>query len=376
MSQRLLTEDIRHFLRTLGGVEQTPGVAGALWNLGAATIAVADEILPDSLEWRSVVDRVSRFLDVPVTEVERRIKDQYIDVARLRAAKDTVIEGSIPLDAGVKLVTSAKTMLRASATTAQRVRSQISGAYSVTGDRIVETARLGHTIHGSYIIPILMPLPRPTDDSETRPTFDSLSVHKVAYEPAERRVMRTFAEALNAVEQVVVRPGNQPIARDMPELVAAGASREFINGLLEIVDASAVSTFSATFNWASSAKSPTVPTSIEVPHEASELLKMASKLLLSSKPPALQTVTGLIVEVRHIPDDPFGHASVQTTRNGRPSEIRVTLRIDQLDKAHDWMRSSRTVVVDGKVVRQPGQPLRIDVPARFGPLDESYLFSD
>lgn len=374
MNGNLLADDVRSYLRRLGGTQETEGRGGSLWTIRGRHVGVASEIELGSVEWRSVIDRLGAAISKPAAEVEREVQTQFVDVARLRAAKDVVIEGSIPLDAGVKLVTSARTMLRASATTAQKLRPQISGSYSVTGDKLAQEARLGHTIHGSYIIPILMPLPRYQDTPRGRVPFEGMEIHQVSYEPAQRRVMRTLAEALSAVEQVVVRPGKMPQAKDANEIVAAGVSRELVNALIEVVDSPSVASFTADFDWASSAMPPKVDSgTVEIPHDASELLTATAKLLKSSNPQVQQSVTGPIVEVRHVPRDPFGEVAIQTIRNGRPAEVRVRIREPEVADCLEWMRSARTVLVDGRIRRSPGRPLLIEQPLRLLPVDLTYL---
>jgi hypothetical protein len=86
-----------------------------------------------------------------------------------------------------------------------------------------------------------------------------------------------------------------------------------------------------------------------------------------------ELITGPIVEVRHEPDDPSGQISVQTVRRGRLAEVKVRLTLEQLAPTFEWARDGRPILVEGRVRRAPGQPLRIDAPGQIHPLDESYL---
>lgn len=85
------------------------------------------------MEWRGVLERLARFEQRPMENVASSIEFQLTDVTHLRAANDIVIRGSIPLGAGVSLVSSAYSMLRASATTAVRPRAHIAGPRVETG---------------------------------------------------------------------------------------------------------------------------------------------------------------------------------------------------------------------------------------------------
>jgi len=100
---------------------------------------------------------------------------------------------------------------------------------------------------------------------------------------------------------------------------------------------------------------------------------ITSRLLRTSRREPLEQITGPIVEVRHIASDPLGSVVLQTVRHGRPAEVRVRLTEGQLDPTYEWMRTARTIVVAGQVLRDPGKRLRIDQPAGIFPLDETFL---
>jgi hypothetical protein len=86
-----------------------------------------------------------------------------------------------------------------------------------------------------------------------------------------------------------------------------------------------------------------------------------------------EVLSGLIVEVRHDPDELFGEIAIQTVRQGRAQEVRVRLRAETILRAHDWARDRRTVVCEGHVRQSPGRRAIIDEPRRIEPLDETLL---
>jgi hypothetical protein len=371
--------DVRSYLRRTGWREQQPGVAGALWRReetgGDATIAVPSVMRIETAEWRGLTERLAAYERRPAAAVAFQIQHFYIDVTRFRAANDYVIGGSIPLTAGVDLVSSAYKMLRASATTARQAKAHIAGNFSKLGDQIVAEARLGHTEHGSYIVPVLVPLSEPGPSTESALWHDEPGVaERVAYEPPERRVTRTLAQALTAINVRIVEPAREPTSADMVPLVAAGASRELVMAVSQVLSDPSVALLEASFAWAAGATAPaSVPNSVRLPSEAAELLTKASRLLRTSRRDPSERMTGPIVEVRHVPGDPFGEVALQTMRHGRPVEVRVRLGEQELDPTHDWMRTSRTIVVEGQVLRAPGRPLRVDQPTNVYPLDEAFL---
>jgi hypothetical protein len=186
--------------------------------------------------------------------------------------------------------------------------------------------------------------------------------------------MRTFAEALTAIDRQIIQPARHPQRSELAALVAVGLSREFVSAVHDIVSDPAVGSFGADFSWAPGLRPPpSASRGVEIPTEARELLEYTASLLATTRVDTMETVSGPIVEVRHIPEDPIGSIAVQTVRNGRPAEVRITLTAGELDRALEWMRSGRTIIAEGNITRTPGHPLRLERPSSLQPLDERML---
>lgn len=379
MNSSDLSEAVQAHLKRNGWRVVGAGSAGSLWADGVGseqevtTVAVPSDLKTGSREWDGLVQRLALYEQRSTAIMAFSLISPRTDITRMRAADDIVIADSIPLTAGVGLIDAAYKMLRATATTARRPRPHIAGNFSKVGDDLLERVRMGHTETGSYVLPLLIPLTEVKEPDE-RTFDDEVGVERVAAEPSERRVTRTLAEALTALSARVVQPEHEPRPGDMPEAVAAGVSRELVLAVRQILTEPAVSQFSAEFEWAAAIVPPAaVQHRIEVSAQAVHHLDVAARLLRSNRSEPPQEIVGPIVEVRHVPGDPFGEVSIQVVRNGRPAEVRVTLTSPQLDPTHDWMRTSRTVVVQGVVSKVPGHRLRIDRPAGIFPLDERFL---
>lgn len=350
------------------------GSAGELWkHEEGAVVAVPWGLSPNDLQWDGVIARIAAPLNEPAPAVETAIRNAYVDVTDFRAADDILIEGSIPVEAGFSLISTARTILRASATTSRGARAQISGNYSKPAERIVEQARFGHTKKGSYILPMLVPL----DISSIRGK-DSAGQQLFSYdhEPEQRRATRTMAQALTAVQRLVVDPAKEPSAGTVDDLITAGVSREMVTALHDIVSAEAVSVFSAEFVWAPALESnSTLPSSVSIATAASDLLQLTSKKMRPSPKKQTESFTGPIVQLRDEESLTFGEVKIQTVRRGRSCEIALLLADENLRKSHEWFSTKETLVVEGEVTSVPGKGLRIVSPARVQPLRETMLFN-
>jgi len=274
-----------------------------------------------------------------------------VDVANLRAANDIVITDTIPFAAGVTLVREGWTMLRASATTSLGPRPFIRH-YRPAADKIIDHARMAHTKRGSFVIPIHLPIPEPeARREEAEPMLEGLEVEPP--ESEQRRVMRTFAESLAAIDAFAVQPYREPTSDNVHDLVRAGVSHQFASALNRVLDEDSVSEFSANFEWApSGGPAPSGTASIEVPSSARELIKVVANKLKAPAPQRItEELTGPIIRVERHTDTDTGVVTVQAVRAGRVAHVNVNVSSGRLDEALMWMRARETVVVESRVHR-------------------------
>jgi hypothetical protein len=369
-----VSDEAHRYLRRTGWESGDPGPSGALWRRDGAVVAVPNEVVVGSLEWHGLVERVAAVERRRPADVALGIERELTDVAHLRAANDIVIRGSIPLQAGVSLVSSAWSMMRSSATTAQRLRAQINGSFSKIGDEILEDARLGHTQEGSYIIPVLMRHENPQPPPPGQTPILGLDAESAPGETPQRRVMRTFAQALDAVERVIVTPERTPTASSLDAFVVAGGSRELLTAVHRVLTDESVGEFKASFSWAGSVPTPNrIPREVTLPSEASRRVESAARALRQPRVSPGETLTGVVVQLRDDLKEPFGEFALQTVRGGRQVEVRIRVQGDDRLRAHDWMRDHSTIVCQGQVRRAPGQPLTIDSPRLIQPIEETMI---
>ncbi|MFF0271817.1 hypothetical protein [Streptomyces sp. NPDC004330] len=297
-----------------------------------------------------------------------------MDVAFLRAANDHKITDTIPLEAAVTMIGSTRKLLRASGTTAWREQSEIGGNYVRRGDAVLKSARMDHTIEGSFVIPILVPLTQPIDKPIPSPRDENLELFASAPEPFERRVTRTFAQSILAVREIIVQPERFPSASDLQDVVLRGVSREFCSAVAAILSEPAVAEFETRFDWANAVPAPsTMPESVLIESEAVERIELVAEKLKRSRIDQRSIFSGDIVELRHMTDEPFGDIWVSTIRRGRRSEIKIRLPFDHYQQAVAWHHAQRAVIVEGKVTLGPSRRLVVDSAVSCRPIDEILL---
>lgn len=327
------------------------GPAGGLWRLPGSSLLlpVPHELAAGGLDWQRIVERLAEIEGVSESDIAARLEGRLVDVANIRAANDIVIRDTIPYTAGVTMVRESWTMLRAAATTSLGPKAHIR-RYRQSADSIIESARMAHTRRGSFIIPIYLPLPEPEQVTDVIPTED---LETAVPESQERRIMRTFAEALAAVDEIAVQPEQEPTANGVQDLIRSGVSHEFAVSLRRILTEEAVSDFSASFVWApAGGPAPRTPSTVSIPAAATERIRrVAEKLRQAPTAQQAEYLTGPIVGVHRDDEDRSGVVTVQVSRNARPTHLSVNVSRERLDQALDWMKARATVVVQSKVHR-------------------------
>lgn len=327
-------------------------------------IAVPYVLSIRSEEFDAVVQRLAISFQKTARDVAEEIEREFQDIQQYKIGDAFVVNESVLLDTASKVLLSAKRIVRAAATTARKPRARIGSNYNARADETAALARLSHTRHGSFILPVVMPVEPP------ELTDGDLLGDKTEIEPAERRVTRTLAMAISALESIAVRQGRDPTPNDIAHLVQSGVSSELVSAVRAILIDSGGHAFDAEFRWAGGLNPPGgVANRVVISVEAAPILLQVQRKLQAARPEATESVSGQIVEIRHLPDEPLGEIAIRTIRNNRNAEIRVTTSEVTIRDAFDWAKKGRAVIARGKVVVSPGQSLTIPHPEFLKPID-------
>ena len=337
----------------------------ALWRLpsSSAELYVPRSLRRDTLEWQGVLERIAVSTDETPSDVERAIEHKSYDFMRFRV---NALGDSIPLESAATVINSAFGMIRAAATAARRPTQSIK-SYAKFGDEIAAQARLSHTEVGSFVFPVLMHIDEPQRASQL--TLEG--VDQVIPESEERRVTRTLAQALDAFERKIIRPGTEPTLQSLMPVVYAGGTKEMLGKVSTALAGPDVSFFETSFAWASAEPaSQDLPRSVTISAASRELLVGAVRILAESKQDPLRVLVGPIIRIEHVKGEVFGEIVIQAAgrAGGRRSRVEMKVHGRQLGALHDWMHGGTTVVVQGKVQTRPGRYAYLDGVAEPQPL--------
>ena len=111
----------------------------------------ADEMVGDALQ------RLATLQNLSVPSLEQEIRQLTENAISIRVIHPDVQDGSIPLEDGIALNSNAKVLIAAAASTTLERRYKYSGRPAGVVKSLLDSARLGQTTHGSYVVHVFCP---------------------------------------------------------------------------------------------------------------------------------------------------------------------------------------------------------------------------
>jgi hypothetical protein len=216
------------------------------------------------------------------------------DVVRVRV-RSTERDGSIALDAGVRIVAQARDMLLAAACAARSPQPVYRPDTNQEANDYLRRVKLGQTEQGSYVVTMLAPVPPLLDaarGSASTPVWSpawSASWADLDDEPLERRVTRRLMEALEASRSAAEKTLSGDGAA-FDSAVAAGVSANLCEAVAGLIDQSAGVDISLT--WARTRPTPETERMVAFSSKDAEILREAARTFRQRQPRADVTLFG------------------------------------------------------------------------------------
>ncbi|MFK5582170.1 hypothetical protein [Serinicoccus sp. LYQ131] len=380
MNRSVLYSQVVTHLKGQGWLLEDEGERGTLWRheWKGKLLSVPYSIETGTIAWVDLMKRLgtepdfeSRLdlsIDVKGQPMRREDASLFNDVIYLKVSHD-LIHDTVPLQAGARLIDSAARMLRTCATTAMGPMPRIKGHYRASGDNIASRIRMGHSMTGSYAIPIYVPVDTDPLDPEAM-TLVSPDNMNVRPEPATRRVSRIFSESLHAVSEQVKNQVGDPSTEELLKLVATGVTREFVTSLTEVIENGSVAQFTANYRWASiEGVRQSLPQKTVLRDENIEALEGLSKALKHVPTESSVQHVGRIIGFKDDANNPPMYLEMQVAYNGRLRNVRVDFRPELRHDVLQWLDAGTTIRVVGRTTT----PAHITNAKSISPLSDSQL---
>ena len=308
-------------------------------------------ILPRTDRLVDYASAVSRLINVFAKITERDQLAAYRDlvgadrdVVRVRAAGEED-DGSVPLDAGVKIVSQARDMLLAAACAVRTPQPLYRAGANREANEYMRRVRLGQTEHGSFVVTLLASVPPLLGPVQL--TLDQTWA-KFEDEPIERMVTRRLMEALEA-SRTAAEMALSGEADAFENAIVSGVSAnlcEAVAGLIEQSDGLDISV-----TWARTRPTPEAHRKVISSQNDAEILKEAARTFRLRQPKADVTLYGTVHKLKRDQDEVEGVVTLKAIVEDKMQSVRAVL--DQANssvavQAHD---AQKQVIVTGDLER-------------------------
>ena len=319
---------------------------------------------------REASDFISRFADMlqELEEVEGRsqldilrdLLNSGFDVVRLAAQAQNTNDGTVKIEDGVKLFEQAREILMAAACATVQPRAVFHARKPQRANDYMQSARLGQTEHGSYVLTMLSPV---------APQLNAYSDDNLFPEdPFERQVIKTLSRsvslAINAAEQSVT--ATEPNFTPFQEAVMGGVSAnlcEAISGLFKVGEPSSIM---LTIGWAQNRPYPIdTPSRTLITSDVVPTIEEAARIFRSRDTLEAYSIKGPVIKLERPDGAQAGRVTILAKVEDSMRKLIVQLPEAQYVEATRAHQEYRSVKLVGDIVRE-GRSYKINSPSGFG----------
>ncbi len=306
-------------------------------------------ILPRSdrlADYASVVSRlIAVFCEVNEQDelaVYRDLTGADRDVIRVRATAPEH-DGSVPINAGVRMVAQAREMLLAAACATTRPQPVYRTGANREAAEYMQHVRLGQTEHGSFVITMLAPVP-----PVLQPMLDP-SWTDFGDEPYERQVTHRLVEALEASRRAAEIAHSGEGSEAFERAVQAGVSANLCDAVAKLLDGAGG--LEVSVSWARTRPTPETRRRIRFSESDAGGFKEAARTFLAREPEPDAKLFGTVHKLTRGEHEPEGQVTFKVDMEGNTQSVSALL--DQHNysvaiRAHD---ARNPVIVTGDLER-------------------------
>lgn len=370
--------DVIAYLRSRGWKELEDETDFSVWVLAREGDGV-DALAPKHQGWRDYHKRIQELIEL-LGEVESRsqlsilrdITEVTSDIVRLRADTAKLSDGTIPLGDGLKLTSSVRAMLQASACAADTPRRAHHTRKPAKVGKYLDTLRMGQSERGSYILTVLSPVSPALKTGQ----LGLPGTEEPAEVPFSRKVTRVLATALPLVVSGAERAIATGSLESFEQAVEKGVSADLCEALALLRNAQQVEAVDVSVGWAPTRPDETVAGVVTIREDLLEVVAEAGRLLREKDPMEDFVLVGPVLKIDRKEDEHSGTISVLGAIGDKPRKIRVTLSGDDWKKAHEALGDTNKLLrCEGDLLKR-GRSFELLGPRRISVISSDDLDAD
>lgn len=266
------------------------------------------------------------------------------DIVRVRALGGDD-DGSVMLDAGVKIVALARDMLLAAACAVRSPQPLYRAGANREASDYMRRVKLGQTEHGSFVVTLLAPVP-PLLQSAQLPLDHSWS--SIDEEPIERMITRGLVVALDA-SRTAAEMALSGHSGAFETAVASGVSANLCEAVAGLIDQSEGIDISLT--WARTRPAPEITRRVAFSRNDAEILKEAARTFRLRQPKPDVTLYGSVHKLKRDQDEIEGVVTLKAIVEDKLQSVRAILDPPNYSTAVQAHDAQQQIIATGDLQR-------------------------
>lgn len=300
-----------------------------------------------AVDYTSVIKRLieifSDTTETPEHVVFKGLIDAEHDVVRLRAIDDCE-DGTISIESGIALFQQAKELMLAAACSALNPQTVYRAGANKDATELVSKIRLGQTEVGSYVAPLLTPIPPALLQSSLLEDWPEFST-----DPAERQMTRKLVEGLMAVQKASDNVNAGEGIESFERSVAQGVSANLCEAIAGIV--AKTNEIEINVGWASTRPAPNSKSSVRFTQHDAAILTEAARVLRSKKPRPNVSLVGTVKKLKRDAEEKSGLVTFAAEVDGKSQSVTALLDQSNYNEAIRAHKDRKVVILDGDLER-------------------------
>lgn len=314
---------------------------------------------PDfQLRWTEMLTSLGRLFSLDPDGLLLAVGRDGSDVAEFRAAGD--IDDSLPLGDASILIDSLRRAMQAAANSAIQPRSYFGHSIPDGARNFARNVRMGLTRRGSYVIPVISPVPiLREDDPDDARLFDD-----AFHQPFSRSAMLQLAEGIAELRNLT-HSAQSPARSEIAASVSRGVSAELCDSIASLLETQSVESLAVAFSWAERLPISHAPDPVSIEQGSVPLIRQIGNYLRGEPVIGAQTVIGYVKRLDRGEDDEVGRVTLRILDGDKARNVTLELDDQRYQTAGEANTSRQLISANGILHREPGRMLRLSDVSSF-----------
>jgi len=336
-----------------------------VWRLdgaqGGELLLPTDEAIDKEFLLSEALFKLAKLSDQTISVLSQNVREFSENTISIRVIHPDVKDGSIPLEDGIALNKNAKELISAAANAAVERRPLYLGRPPALVSSLIQSARLGQTGHGSYVIHVFC-----KDPAQTEQSTDFAQV-----------TTETLQSALAGLKEALDSYAESGNSMAFESAFNRGASANLCEALSKLSGKDRARTVEVSLTPRSAGRlTPAHRTTVEFSPSHQPSLKVAAEYFRQTYTLDNETVIGAVERLERAVEQDSGVIRIAATlSSGAQRSVRLQLSPDEYQEAIHAHENKMMVKVTGTVVVTP-RTANILEPRGFGAIGNYHLFDD